>query len=62
VSVYGSGYSFGSAARVNSGQAMLVGNRGTVIVIEIEFRVGSGTASGTGVGKDNKGNVFKVLF
>ena len=60
MSVYGSGYSFGSAARVNSGQAMLVGNRGTVI--EIEFRVGSGTASGTGVGKDNKGNVFKVLF
>jgi len=39
---------------------MLVGNRGTVI--EIEFKVGNGTSNGTAVGKDNKGNIFKVLF
>ena len=39
---------------------MLVGNMGTVI--EIEFKVGSGTASGNGVGKDNKGNIFRVMF
>jgi len=39
---------------------MLVGNRGTVI--QVEFYTGSGTANGTGVAKDNKGNVFKVLF
>ena len=41
-------------------EAMLVGDRGTVI--QVEFYTGSGTANGTGVAKDNKGHVFKVLF
>ncbi len=59
-SVYGSGYSVANVGGVNSGQGMLIGNMGTVI--EIEFRVGSGTSSGTGVAKDNKGNIFRVLF
>ncbi len=39
---------------------MLVGDRGTVI--QVEFYTGSGTANGSGVAKDKKGNVFKVLF
>lgn len=58
--VYGSGFSMRNQPGVNKGEAMLVGNRGTVI--QVEFYTGSGTANGTGVAKDNKGNVFKVLF
>ena len=58
--VYGSGFSVRNLPGVNKGEAMLVGNRGTVI--QVEFYTGSGTANGTGVAKDNKGNVFKVLF
>jgi len=45
---------------VNKGEAVLVGDRGTVI--QVEFYTGSGTANGTGVAKDNKGNTWKVLF
>ena len=45
---------------VNKGEAVLVGDRGTVI--QVEFYTGSGTAYGTGVAKDNKGNIYKVLF
>lgn len=59
-SVYGSGVSVANVPGVNKGEAMLVGNRGTVI--QVEFYTGSGTANGTGVAKDNKGNIFKVLF
>lgn len=58
--VYGSGLSVRNLPGVNKGEAMLVGDRGTVI--QVEFYTGSGTANGTGVAKDNKGNVFKVLF
>ncbi len=39
---------------------MLVGNMGTVI--DIEFKVGSGTASGNGVDKDKKVSIHKVIF
>lgn len=58
--VYGSGYSLANVPGVNRGEAMLVGDRGTVI--QVEFYTGSGTANGTGVAKDNKGNIYKVLF
>lgn len=58
--VYGSGFSVRNLPGVNKGEAMLVGDRGTVI--QVEFYTGSGTANGSGVAKDNKGNVFKVLF
>lgn len=58
--VYGSGLSIRNLPGVNKGEAMLVGDRGTVI--QVEFYTGSGTANGSGVAKDNKGNVFKVLF
>lgn len=44
----------------NRGYAMLVGTKGTSI--EIEFLTGAGTAHGFGVAKDNKGNIYKVLF
>jgi hypothetical protein len=30
--------------------------------LQVEFFTGSGTANGSGVAKDNKGNVYKVLF
>ena len=59
-SVYGSGYSIENVPGVNKGEAMLVCNHGTVM--QVEFLTGSGTANGTGVAKDNKGNTFKVLF
>jgi hypothetical protein len=44
----------------NRGYAMLLGTKGTSI--EIEFLTGAGTAHGFGVAKDNRGNLFKVLF
>ena len=59
-SVYGSGMSVSTSGGTNMGQAMLVGERGTTI--EVEFRVGSGTANGFGFAKDSNGNVYKVLF
>ena len=58
--VYGSDYSLANVPGINKGEAMLVGDKGTVI--QIEFYTGSGTANGTGVAKDNKGNIYKVLF
>ena len=58
--VYGSGVTVKNLPGVNKGEAMLVGDRGTVI--QVEFYTGSGTANGSGVAKDNKGNVYKVLF
>lgn len=59
-SAYGTGLYAGILPGVNRGEAMLVGERGTVI--QVEFFTGSGTANGTGVAKDNKENIFKVLF
>ena len=32
------------------------------VLKQLQFYTGSGTANGSGVAKDNKGNVFKVLF
>jgi hypothetical protein len=60
VQVHGRSFVNVGAPGVNQGQAMLIGASGTVI--EAAFLVGSGTASGYGVAKDNRGNVFKVLF
>ena len=59
-SAYWSGYSVGNKPGENRGQAMIVGAKGTVI--EVEFYTGSGTANGFGLAKDNKGNIYKVLF
>jgi len=45
---------------INRGEAMAIctsGNR-----LQVEFYTGSGTASGLGVAKDDKGNVFKLIF
>jgi len=58
--VYGTGFSVSNLAGVNRGEAVIVGDKGTVI--QVEFYTGSGTANGAGVAKDNKGNIFKVLF
>ena len=59
-SAYWSGYTVGNKPGENRGQAIVIGERGTVI--EIEFYTGSGTANGFGLAKDNKGNIYKVLF
>ena len=58
--VYGSGYSIANVPGVNKVEAMFIGDRGTVI--QVGFYTGSGTANGVGVAKDNKGNIYKVLF
>lgn len=59
-SVYGTSFTTQNLAGVNRGEAMVIGNKGRII--EVEFFVGSGTASGYGVAKDNKGNVYKLIF
>lgn len=59
-SVFGSGFTVANKPGVNRGEAILVGNNGTLI--EIEFYTGSGTANGFGLAKDNHGNIYKVLF
>jgi hypothetical protein len=58
--MFGSGFSMANVPGVNRGEAILVGNRGTVI--HVEFYTGSGTANGIGVAKDNQGNIYRVLF
>ena len=58
--VFGSGFTMSNLPGVNRGEAMLICPLGTVI--QVEFYTGSGTANGTGVAMDNKGNTFKVLF
>lgn len=45
---------------VNKGEAMLTGERGRVM--EVVFLVGSGTASGYGAARDNRGNIYKVIL
>lgn len=59
-SVYGSSFAFHNKPGVNRGEAVLVGDRGTRILVE--FLTGSGTANGVGVATDNRGNTYKVLF
>jgi hypothetical protein len=44
----------------NPGPAFLVGNRGTTI--DIEFVTAAGTVNGFGYAKDNRGNVYRLLF
>ncbi len=44
----------------NPGRAFLVGDRGTTI--DIEFVTAAGKANGIGFAKDNRGNVFRLLF
>jgi hypothetical protein len=58
--VYGTTVRSRGVAGTNRGHAMLTGDRGGVL--EVEFAVGSGTASGYGVGRDNRGNVYKVIM
>ncbi len=58
--VYGTAISVSDSGGVNRGQAVVVGERGTVI--EVEFYTGSGTANGFGFAKDNNGNVYRLLF
>jgi hypothetical protein len=45
---------------INKGEAMAVCASGNQL--QVEFFTGSGTANGTGVAKDELGNVFKLIF
>ena len=45
---------------VNRGEAMAMCKSGNQV--QAEFFTGSGTANGVGVAKDDRGNVFKLLF
>ena len=57
---YGQELGLSPRGNENRGYGMLVGPKGTSI--EIEFLTGAGTAHGFGVAKDNRGNIYKVLF
>jgi len=57
---YGTNFSISNVPGINKGEAMIIGDRGTII--QAEFYTGSGTASGSGVAKDNKGNIYKLIF
>lgn len=59
-SVYGSGMSLATTGGQNQGRATLICPDGNIL--EIEFITGSGTASGFGIAKDNRGNVHRVQF
>lgn len=43
-----------------TGAGVLTCNRGRMI--DVEFVTGAGTGSGYGVAKDNRGNIFRVIF
>jgi hypothetical protein len=60
INKYKEAFYFNIVGDENRGYAKLLGNQGTTI--EIEFLTKAGTAHGFGVAKDNKNNVFKVLF
>jgi hypothetical protein len=60
-STLGSGFSVGNVPSVNRGkaiEAIIIGEKGTVM--EVEFYTGSGTGDGFGFAKDNHGNLFNV--
>ena len=59
-SIYGAGIMIGSGSGQNPGRAFMLCTTGRNI--DIEFVTGAGTATGFGFGKDNRGNVFRVLF
>ncbi len=48
-----------SSPNTNRGTATLIGNKGTVIEIEYFVTFGS---RGSGLGEDNKGNIYKIHF
>lgn len=48
-----------SRASTNRGTATLIGNKGSIIEIEYYTTFGS---RGFGLGKDNKGNIYKIHF
>lgn len=55
----GKGVIFGQQGELQ-GTAVLTGDRGTVL--DLVYTVDSATGHGSGVGKDNKGNEYKLLF
>jgi hypothetical protein len=57
---YGQELGLSPRGNENRGNAILLGTKGTSI--EIEFLTGAGTAHGFGIAKDNRGNIYKVLF
>jgi hypothetical protein len=60
---YGSTYIAGyavSAGGQNPGEALATCDRGRAF--QMEFTTGGGTAHGFGIGKDNKGNIYRMVF
>ena len=58
--IYGTGVTASPGRGQNPGVAVLTCTDGRTI--EMEFVTGAGTANGFGFAKDNRGNVFRVLF
>ena len=59
-SVHGTATTVSTGSGQNPGVAFLICDRGRTI--EVEFVTGAGTATGFGFAKDNRGNVYRVLF
>ena len=64
IGTYGSAYGIGTSVSTgtgqNPGQAFLTCSEGRTI--QIEFITGAGTANGFGIAKDNKVNIYLILF
>jgi len=59
-SVYGTATTVSTGSGQNPGAAILTCDKGRTI--QVEFVTGAGTATGFGFAKDNRGNVYRVLF
>ena len=59
-SVYGTMTTVSTGVGQNPGAAFITCDQGRTM--EMEFVTGAGTAHGFGFAKDNRGNVFRVLF
>lgn len=64
VAIYGGAtgvdVSIPAISAMNRGQAFIACDTGTTF--QAEFYTGNGTANGFGIAKDNKGNVYRILF
>jgi len=49
-----------SVANMQCGQATCIGNKGTAL--SVEYAVSAMTGHGYGIGKDNKGNIYRIQF
>lgn len=59
-STYLQGYSVSTGSGQNPGAALAICNSGRTV--DIQFLTGAGSGHGFGIGKDNRGNVYRLVF